>query len=73
MAASASTPDLEDRPTSLTGKKDGYSFEIWVNVGGERVKVYGEAEMDEGGSEAWIASEEGKVRAVCRKRTVDIH
>jgi hypothetical protein len=70
MAASASTPDLEERPTRLTGKKDGYSFEIWVKVDGEPAKVYGEAELDEGGSEAWIASEEGKVRVVCLRRAV---
>jgi hypothetical protein len=70
MAASASTPDLEDRPTRLTGKKDGYSFEIWVKVDGEPVKIYGEAELDEGGSEAWMASEEGKVRVGCWKCAV---
>ncbi|KAJ9093631.1 hypothetical protein QFC20_007090 [Naganishia adeliensis] len=60
MASSAANPDSAERPTRLTGKKDGYSFEIWVKVEGEALKVYAETELDEGGSEAWIASDEGK-------------
>lgn len=61
MILSAANPDPEERPTRLTGKKDGWSFEIWVKVDDEPLSVYSEAELDEGGSEAWIASEEGKV------------
>lgn len=62
MASSTANSDLEERPTRLTGKRDGWSFEIWVKVEDEPLKVYAEAELEEGGSEAWIASQEGKVR-----------
>jgi hypothetical protein len=51
----------KDRPTILTGRKDNMTFEMWVEIEGRPVEVYGEVEMDGGGSEAWIASEEGKV------------
>lgn len=63
LAMNAPNPRLqqEERPTRLTGKKDGYTFECWVKVEGEELKIYSEAEMDDSGSEAWIASEEGKV------------
>lgn len=54
-------------PTILTGRKEDISFEMWVEVDGKPLKVYGEAEMESGGSEAWIASEIGKV---CFNRTV---
>jgi hypothetical protein len=47
--------------TVLTGKKDDVTFEMWIQIDGRPLKVYGEAEMDGGGSEAWIASENGKV------------
>lgn len=70
MASSAANPDPAERSTRLTGKKDGYSFEIWVKVEGEPLKVYAEAELDEGGSEAWIASDERKVRCLRRKRAI---
>jgi hypothetical protein len=47
--------------TVLTGKKDGVTFEMWVEIDGRALEVYAEAEMDGGGSEGWIASQEGKV------------
>lgn len=49
------------QPTVLIGKKDGVTFEMWVEIDGRTLEVYGEAEMEGGGSEAWIASEDGKV------------
>lgn len=55
--------DVEPRAhsTILTGRKEDISFEMWVEVDGKPLEVYGEAEMESGGSEAWIASEIGKV------------
>jgi hypothetical protein len=47
--------------TVLTGKKDDITFEMWIEIDGSPLKVYGEAEMEGGGSEAWVASENGKV------------
>jgi hypothetical protein len=54
----------KDRPRVLIGKKGNMTFEMWVKIDGRPLEVYGEAELDEGGSEAWIASEEGEVRFV---------
>jgi hypothetical protein len=54
--------------TVLTGKKDGVTFEMWVEIDGKPVEVYGAADVDGKGSEACIASEEGKV---CRTRQVE--
>lgn len=53
---------LPGHPTVLTGKRDDITFEMWIEIDGRPLKVYGEAEMEGGGSEAWIASENGKVR-----------
>jgi hypothetical protein len=50
-----------EQPTVLVGKKDGVTFEMWVEIDGKKLEVYGEAEIVGGGSEAWIASQEGKV------------
>jgi hypothetical protein len=50
----------------LTGKKDGMTFEMWVEIDGKPVEVYGAADLDGEGSEAWIASEEGKVCLLSR-------
>jgi hypothetical protein len=61
----------EERPTRLIGKKDGYTFEIWVEVEGNPLKIYSEAEMEGGGLEAWVTSQEGKVRkALARLRPI---
>jgi hypothetical protein len=51
----------EQQSTILTGEKGGMVFEMWVEVDGKPLEVYAAAEMDDGGSEAWIASEDGKV------------
>lgn len=59
----AANPDLQERATRLTGKKGNITFEMWVEIDGKALEVYDEAEIDGGGSEAWIASEEGKVRS----------
>lgn len=55
------TAVMRKRPTRLTGKKDGITFEIWVEIDGKPLEVFGEADSDDGGSEAWITSKEGKV------------
>jgi hypothetical protein len=51
----------KDRPRVLIGKKGNMTFEMWVKIDGRPLEVYGEADLEGGGSEAWIASEEGKV------------
>jgi hypothetical protein len=51
----------QNAATCLTGKRDGITFELSVKIEGSATKVYNEEEMDGGGSQAWIASEEGKV------------
>lgn len=38
------TPD-PDQPTRLTGKKGDMKFEMWVEVEGEPIEVYGAAVM----------------------------
>jgi hypothetical protein len=50
-----------DQPTRLTGKKGDFSFEMWVEVEGRPLEVYGIAEGHDGILEAWIASEIDKV------------
>jgi hypothetical protein len=50
-----------DQPTRLTGKKGDHTFEMWVEVEGTPLEVYGISEGDDGILEAWIASEIDKV------------
>jgi hypothetical protein len=50
---------LPEHPTVLTGRKDGV---IFTEVEGKRLEVYEGSEMDCGGPEGWIASQDGKVR-----------
>lgn len=38
------------------------TFEGWIEIDERPLAVYDEADLEGGGSEAWIASEEGKVR-----------
>jgi hypothetical protein len=53
------------RPTRLTGKKGGgkgaITFEMWVEVEGKPLEVYGITEGEDGILEGWIVSEVGKV------------
>lgn len=51
----------QNAATCLTGKRDGITFELSVKIEGSPSKVYNEEDMDGGGSQAWIASEEAKV------------
>jgi hypothetical protein len=52
----------KQKPTILTGKKDGVTFEMSVEIDGTALEVFETEEMpDEEGPEAWIASEKGKV------------
>jgi hypothetical protein len=48
-------------PTRLTGKKGDYTFEMWVEIEGRPLEIYGLTTGDDGVLEAWIASEIGKV------------
>jgi hypothetical protein len=48
-------------PTHLTSKKGDYTFEMWVEVEGRPLEIYGVSEGDDGILEAWIASEIDKV------------
>jgi hypothetical protein len=47
--------------TRLTGKKGDYTFEMWVEVEGKPLEVYGVSEGEDGILEGWIVSEVGKV------------
>jgi hypothetical protein len=53
------------QPTRLTGRKGGgkggITFEMWVEVEGKPLEVYGITEGEEGILEGWIISEVGKV------------
>lgn len=54
-------PDSSVRPHRLTGKKGDYTFDMWVEIEGRPLKVYGVSEGEDGILEAWIVSEIGKV------------
>jgi hypothetical protein len=47
--------------TRLTGKKGDYTFEMWVEIEGRPVAVYGVTEAEDGTPEGWFVSEIGKV------------
>jgi hypothetical protein len=49
------------QPLRLTGKKGNYTFEMWVEIEGRPLEVYGVSEGEDGILEAWIVSEIGKV------------
>jgi hypothetical protein len=62
--------DLEDHSvTRLLGEKDSfeiaetdeYSFQMWVEIDGEELKVYSQDEEIANGCQGWIVSEAGKV------------
>jgi hypothetical protein len=48
-------------PTRLIGKKGDYTFEMWIEVEGRPLEVYGISEGEDGILEAWITSEIDKV------------
>jgi hypothetical protein len=54
------SPD-PDQPTRLTCKTDDYEFEMWVEIEGRPLDVYGVSEGQDGVLEAWVVSEIGKV------------
>lgn len=59
----ASTSKTTARSTGLKGKKEEFDFEVWVEIDGKPLEVYGVNQGDDGvPAEAWIASEGGKVR-----------
>ena len=45
---------------------------MWVEIEGKPLEVYAQGELMEGGSEAWIASENGKVRLLADKRDLKL-
>jgi hypothetical protein len=47
--------------TRVTGKKGDYTFEMWVEIEGRPLDVYGVSEGQDGVLEAWVVSEIGKV------------
>lgn len=53
--------NVQQRPTPLTGTKRNFTFEIWVEIEGRPLEIYGETRGEDGVLEAWIPSEEGKV------------
>jgi hypothetical protein len=61
MGSNTVEPRKKEHPTVLTGRRDDVNFEMRVEVDGKPLKIYGDREMDGDGSEAWIASENGKV------------
>lgn len=62
----------QEHPTSLIAKKGNITFEMWVEIDGRPLEVYTEEELMEGGAEAWIASEDGKVRLLTDQRHVKL-
>lgn len=54
------SPD-PDQPTRLTGGKGDYKVEMWVEIEGRPLDVYGVSEGEDGVPEAWIVSEIHKV------------
>jgi hypothetical protein len=51
----------KEQPTRLIGKKGDLTFELWVEIDGKPLQIYGENEGEDSITEAWIPSEEGKV------------
>ena len=43
-------------------EEDVFSFSMWIEIGGEKAKVYKPVDMSDCLSEGWIASEAGMVR-----------
>lgn len=56
-----STLDVEEHPRRLVGQKGDYTFEVWIEIGGNPSKIYDQVITDAGDSEAWVASTEGMV------------
>jgi hypothetical protein len=46
-----------EQATRLTGRKDDYGFEMWVEIEGTPVEVYDVKELDDGTHEGWFISE----------------
>jgi hypothetical protein len=61
MGSKNAEPHVKELATVLTGRRDDVQFEMRVKVDGKSLEVYEDAEMEGGGSEAWIASQNGKV------------
>lgn len=56
-----STLDVEEHPRRLVEQKGDYTFEVWIEIGGNPSKIYDQVITDAGDSEAWVASTEGMV------------
>jgi hypothetical protein len=49
------------QPTRLTGGKGDHKVEMWVEIEGRPLEIYGISEGDDGILEGWIVSEIDKV------------
>jgi hypothetical protein len=56
MMTTRATTKFEEA-TRLTGRKDDYGFEMWVEIEGTPVEVYDVKELEDGTHEGWFISE----------------